>query len=105
MYSYGGWGPHVGYEWDIQGGDNRGHNTGLKIWKSWSNAKTEWRIGNRARVLKYYVGGPLLGVFALLIFVIVIGFDCLLCEVEGVFLGLLILISILLVFMGWVIGV
>lgn len=53
----------------------------------------------------YYVGGPLLGVFALLILVIVIGFDCLLCEVEGVFLGLLILISILLVFMGWVIGV
>jgi hypothetical protein len=73
LYNFGGWGPHVGYEWDIQGGDKRGQNTGLKIWKSWSNAKTEWRIGNRARVLKYYVGGPLLGVFALLILVIIIG--------------------------------
>ena len=72
-YSHVGWGPHVGYEWEIQGGHKRGHNTGLKIWNSWSNAKIEWRVGNRARVLKYYVGGPLFCVFALLIVIVIVG--------------------------------
>jgi hypothetical protein len=67
------WGAQVGYQWEIQGGHKRGHNTGLKIWNSWRNAKTEWRVGNRARVLKYYVGGPALIVFVLLIVVVIVG--------------------------------
>lgn len=72
-YSGAGWGAQVGYEWEIQGEHKRGHNTGLKIWNSWSNAKTEWRVGNRTRVLKYYVGGPLLVLFVLAIVVVVVG--------------------------------
>lgn len=72
-YSGAGWDTQVGYEWEIQGEHKPGHNTGLKIWNSWSNAKTEWRVGNRARVLKYYIGGPLLVLFVLAIVLVIVG--------------------------------
>ncbi|KAJ5218354.1 uncharacterized protein N7498_000453 [Penicillium cinerascens] len=71
-YSGAGWDTQIGYEWEIQGEYNPGHSTGLKIWNSWSNAKTEWRVGSRERVLKYYVGGPLLVLFVLAIVLVIV---------------------------------
>lgn len=42
-----------------------GQNTGLWLLGSWRNTRKEWRHGSRARVLKHYVGAPLLVVLVL----------------------------------------
>lgn len=59
-------------EYDVEGGHRRGFNTGLPLWKSWTNARTEWRVGSRARVLKYYVGLPALGLLIVAVVVIIV---------------------------------